>query len=55
MSTKSSLKEDDISPESLEAPYEDINTKQKRLAKKDSQIVYLSYVRNVIAHQSVLI
>ena len=34
MSTKSSLKEDDISPESLVVPYEDINTKQKRISQE---------------------
>lgn len=34
MSTKSSLKEDDVSPESLVVPYEDINTKQKRISQE---------------------
>jgi hypothetical protein len=34
ISTKSSLKEDDVSPESLVAPYEDINTKLKRISQE---------------------
>ena len=34
MSTKSSLKEDDVSSESLVVPYEDINTKQKRISQE---------------------